>query len=267
MDRKSICLTSGYTLPALPSRLNRYEKGHKGALESPPATANWKAKVEKLGQTAGLIFSGGPWQSCDPPLRSHLCTRLRRAMAYSEGVRERAAWLGAPGRPRGESTLFSLAGRGNLARGRTRLREPTAWLECGKFLFSLRGVGPPRTRRGSFHEANGGDEGVENAWVLPGAGSIAQGLVKGVRVPADQFLRLFDPDRSQITGDRCADVGDCFEDCGQSRTGRLACAHAGISHQGHNGHKGFLIHREISSIGKAKGNLTRRTQRTRRFIP
>jgi hypothetical protein len=42
-----------------------------------------------------------------------------------------------------------------------------------------------------------------------------------VRVPANQFLRLFDPDRAQIAGDRCADVGDCFEDCGQSRMGRL----------------------------------------------
>lgn len=88
--------------------------------------------------------------------------------------------------------------------------------------FSLRGVGPPRTRGGSFHEANGGDEGVENARILPGAGSIAQGLVKGVRVLANQFPGLFDPDRSQIAGDRCADVGDCFEDCGQSRMGRLA---------------------------------------------
>jgi hypothetical protein len=142
-------------------------------------------------------------QSCDPPLPSRICNKLRRARGYSEGVREQAAWLRAP--------------------GRTRLREPTAWLECGKFLFSLGGVGPPRTHGGSFHEANGGDEGVENARVLPGAGSIAQGLVKGVRVPANQFPRLFDPDRSQIAGDRCADVWDCFEDCGQSRMGRLSC--------------------------------------------
>jgi hypothetical protein len=110
-----------------------------------------------------------------------------------------------------------------------------------KFLFSLRGVGPPRTRGGSFHEAKGRDEGVENARVLPGAGSIAQGLVKGVRVPANQFLRLFDPDRSQIAGDRCADVRDCFEDCGQSRMGRLACSHAGTSHKGHKGHNDFLF--------------------------
>ena len=104
---------------------------------------------------------------------------------------------------------------------------------CGKFLFALRGVGPPRTRGGTFHEANGRDEGVEDARVLPGGGSIAQGLVKGVRVPANQLLRLFDPDRSQIAGDRCADVGDCFEHPGQSRMGRLACGHAGTSHQGH----------------------------------
>ena len=75
---------------------------------------------------------------------------------------------------------------------------------------------------GTFHEANGGDEGVENAWVLPGAGSIAQGLVKGVRVAANQVLRFLDPDRAQIAGDRCADVGDCFEDGGQSGVGRLA---------------------------------------------
>jgi hypothetical protein len=119
-------------------------------------------------------------------------------------------------RPRGKRapTLFSPMARRNLARGRTRLREPTAWLECGKFLFSLGGVGPPGARGGSFHEANGGDEGVENARVLPDAGSIAQGLVKGVRVPANQFLRLFDPDRSRIAGDRCADVGDRFKNCG-----------------------------------------------------
>lgn|ERR1700674_3582993 len=32
---------------------------------------------------------------------------------------------------------------------------------CGKFLFSLRGVGPPRTRGCSFHEANGGGQKSE----------------------------------------------------------------------------------------------------------
>jgi len=104
-------------------------------------------------------------------------------------------------------------------------RKAERRLGCGKFLFSLGGVGPPRTRGSSFHETNSGDEGVENARVLPGAGSSAQGLVKGARVPANQVLRLFDPDRSQIAGDRFADVGDCFEDCGQSRMGRLACGH------------------------------------------
>src|ERR1700674_3984830 len=111
-------------------------------------------KSEVEGQTrAELIFAGGPWQSCDPPL-----PRLRRGWGRQGG--------------------------------------------CGKFLFSLRGVGPPRTHGGSFHEANGGDEGVENARVLPDAGSIAQGLVKGVRVPPNQVLRLFDLDRSQIARDR-----------------------------------------------------------------
>jgi hypothetical protein len=113
-------------------------------------------------------------------------------------------------------TLFSPAGGGNLA-------GPQAG--CWKFPLSLGGVGPPRTGGGSFHEANGRDEGVENARVLPGAGSIAQDLVKGKRLPANQVLRLFDPDRSQIAGDRCANVGDCFEDCGESRMGRLACGH------------------------------------------
>jgi hypothetical protein len=116
--------------------------------------------------------------------------------------------------PQTKDRLFSPAGCGNLAK---RQRG------SGKFFFSLRGVGPPWTRGRSFHEANGGDEGVENAWVLPGVGSIAQGPVKGVRVPAYQVLRFFNPNRSQIAGDRCADVWDCFEDCGQSRIGRLAC--------------------------------------------
>jgi hypothetical protein len=161
------------------------------------------------GQTrAELIFAGGTWRSCqrtDPPLPSRLCKKLRRARGY--GV------AGAP-------------------------RE-----DAGKFLFSLRGVGPPRPRRGSFHEANGGDEGVENARVLPGAGSIAQGLVKGVRVPANQFLRLFDPDRAQIAGDRCADVGDCFEDCGQSRMGRLACAFHWPHVTRHSSHVTFFYRR------------------------
>jgi hypothetical protein len=91
-----------------------------------------------------------------------------------------------------------------------------------EFLFSPRGVGPPRARGGSFHEANGGDEGVENAGVLPGAGPIAQGLVKGERVPANKVLRLLDPDRAQIAGDRRADVGNFFEDCGQSG---VSCLH------------------------------------------
>ena len=127
-------------------------------------------------------------------------------------------FLAQPGRALARADLgikeaHNTLGRGNLAR---RQRG------CRKFLFSFRGVEPPWTGRGSFHKANGGDEGVENAWVLPGAGSIAQGLVKGVRVPANQVLRLFDPDRSQIAGDRCANVGDCFEDYGQSRMGRLA---------------------------------------------
>jgi hypothetical protein len=73
-----------------------------------------------------------------------------------------------------------------LARGRTRLcksyGEPkaTAWLEAPgrmrEISFSLGGIGPPGTRGGSFHEANGGDEGVKNTWVLSGAGSIAQGF-------------------------------------------------------------------------------------------
>jgi hypothetical protein len=87
-------------------------------------------------------------------------------------------------------------------------------MKGGKFPFSFRGIGPPGTRGGSFHEANGGDEGVENTWVLPGAGAIAQHPVKRVRVPANQVLRFFDPDRSQITGDRYANVGDWFEHCG-----------------------------------------------------
>jgi hypothetical protein len=122
--------------------------------------------------------------------------------------------VGASGRPTRALSLFSAAGCGYLAKPREG---------GGKFLLSLRGVGPPRTQGASFHEANGGDEGVENAWVLPGAGAIAQGKVKGMRVPAYQVLRFFDPDRSQIAGDRRADVGNCFEDCGQPRTSSLAC--------------------------------------------
>lgn len=72
------------------------EGGRRMAEGRGPAFAEataWQAEGEEQTR-AELIFAGGPWQSCDPPLPSHLCTRLRRARGYSEGVREQAAWLG-----------------------------------------------------------------------------------------------------------------------------------------------------------------------------
>jgi hypothetical protein len=50
-------------------------------------------------------------------------------------------------------------GHRNAARGNLASRQGG----CGTFLFPLGGVGPPRTSGGSFHEANGGDEGLPNA--------------------------------------------------------------------------------------------------------
>ena len=50
----------------------------------------------------------------------------------------------------------------------------------------------------AFHEAHGGDEGVEHARILAHARHAAEPVVERVRVSPRQIMRMRDPDRPEI---------------------------------------------------------------------
>ena len=60
---------------------------------------------------------------------------------------------------------------------------------------------PPRPCQAPFHEANGGNEGIEHAGVMSAASATAEAIVELLRVAPNKFLRKIDPDAAQIAGD------------------------------------------------------------------
>jgi hypothetical protein len=76
-------------------------------------------------------------------------------------------------------------------------------------------------RRRAFHEAHRRNERVEHAWILSNTCCATELLVEAIRILARKIVRVLDPDRPQIPGERRSDVGNRLEPLDRAIVGRL----------------------------------------------
>src|SRR5262249_14992765 len=81
----------------------------------------------------------------------------------------------------------------------------------GQFPLALGRVGPPGLRLLSAHEADGGDDRVEQAGIEAPPRGPAQLVKQRVRVPPDEVAGAGHPGPAEVACDRGADVGQLLQ--------------------------------------------------------